>query len=86
MKNFVYLLGVGLFATSCATVGSIIEGGKDLTLGIVDSGFTAAGNITAAVVEDASGVVSTVVGADVVDPAVENVDKQTNELQNEDKE
>ena len=28
MKN-VYLILIGLFATSCATVGSVIEGGKE---------------------------------------------------------
>ena len=29
MKN-VYLILIGLFATSCATVGSVIEGGKEI--------------------------------------------------------
>ena len=28
MKN-IYLILIGLFATSCATVGSVIEGGKE---------------------------------------------------------
>ena len=28
MKN-IYLILIGLFATSCATVNSVIEGGKD---------------------------------------------------------
>ena len=29
MKN-VYLILIGLFATSCATVGSVIDGGKEI--------------------------------------------------------
>lgn len=84
MKNFILAL-IPLFIASCASVGAVIEGGKDLTTSVIDSTVKTAGNMTNAVLDDVSSVVDTVgdsVG-DVVDTVVEEVDSQTNELQNE---
>ena len=88
MKNFIYLLGVGIFATSCATVGSVIEGGKDIALTAVDTTVKTVGNVSGAVFTDVSDVVTTVAETydGVVNTVVENVDKQTDKLQDEDKE
>ena len=84
MKNYIFAL-IPIFITSCASVGAVIDGGKDLTTSVIDSTVKTAGNMTNAVLDDVSSVVDTVgdsVG-DVVDTVVEEVDSQTNELQNE---
>jgi len=85
MKNL-YLLFVGIFLTSCASVGAVIDGGKKLGTSVVDVTVSTAGNVTSSALKDVSGVVSTVADAtaNVVDVVVENVDKQTDQL--EDKE
>ena len=88
MKFFIYLLGVGFFVTSCATVGSVIEGGKDIALTTVDTTVKTVGNVSGAAFKDVSDVVTTVAEPydGVVHTVVENVDKQTDKLQDEDKE
>jgi len=83
MKN-IYLILIGLFATSCATVNSVIEGGKDIAMTAVDTTVKTAGNISGAALKDVSGVVTTVTETydGVIDTVVENIDEQTDELQN----
>ena len=78
-----YLMFIGVFLTSCASVGAVIEGGKDLGSSIIDGTVSTVGNVTAAALNDVSNVVGTVADAtgDVVCVVVENVDKQTDELQ-----
>jgi len=82
MKNL-YLLFVGMFLTSCASVGAVIDGGKKLGTSVVDVTVSTTGDIAASALQDVSGVVSTVADAtsNVVDVVVENVDKQTDELE-----
>jgi len=86
MKYFILFL-TAIYATACATVGAVIDGGKDLGTSVIDSSVKTAGNLTAAALNDVSNVVSTVADAtqDVVDVVVENVDKQTDELQDKPK-
>ena len=72
MKN-IYLILIGLFATSCATVNSVIEGGKEIAMTAVDTTVKTAGDISGAALKDVS---------DVIDTVVENIDEQTDELQN----
>ena len=83
MKNLIVLLGA-VFITSCATVGAVIEGGKDLTTSDIDSTVKTAGNITTSALEDAGSVVDTVSDSvsNVIETVVENVDEQTDEIQN----
>jgi hypothetical protein len=83
MKNL-YLILIGLFATSCATVGSVIEGGKDIAMTTIDTTVKTAGSISGAALKDVSGVVNTVAETydGVITTVVENVDEQTNQLQN----
>tara|TARA_R110002020_G_scaffold46463_2_gene132126 strand:+ start:3556 stop:3831 length:276 start_codon:yes stop_codon:yes gene_type:complete len=78
-----YLMFIGVFLTSCASVGAVIEGGKNLGSSIIDGTVSTVGNVTAAALNDVSNVVGTVADAtgDVVGVVVENVDKQTDELQ-----
>ncbi len=82
MKN-VYLILIGLFATSCATVGSVIEGGKDIAMTTVDTTVNTIGSVSSAALKDVSGVVTTVTETydGVINTVVENIDEQTDELQ-----
>ena len=82
MKN-VYLILIGLFATSCATVGSVIEGGKDIAMTTVDTTVNTIGSVSSAALKDVSGVVNTVAETyeGVITTVVENIDEQTDELQ-----
>ena len=84
MKNS-YLVLAGLLATSCATVNSVIEGGKDIAMTTVDTTVKTAGNISGAALKDVSGVVTTITETydGVITTVVENIDKQTDELQDD---
>ena len=86
MKN-VYLILIGLFATSCATVNSVIEGGKEIAMTTVDTTVKTAGNLSSAALQDVSGLVTTVTETyeGVIDTVVENIDEQTDELQDKPK-
>lgn len=84
MKMVVYLL---LFSVvllpSCATVGSVIEGGKEFTTGVVDGAVKGTRTVATAVADDVVSVgtlaTETVIG--VVDTVADEVDRQTDELQ-----
>ena len=82
MKNL-YLILVGILATSCATVSSVIEGGKDIAMTTVDKTVKTAGNISSAALQDVSSLVTTVAETyeGVITTVVENIDEQTDELQ-----
>ena len=84
MKEIVIIFGA-LFLASCATVGAVIDGGKDLTTSVIDSTVKTAGNITNSALEDVAAVVYTVAESTegIVDNVVEQVDEQTDELQEE---
>ena len=84
MKNL-YLILVGILATSCATVNSVVEGGKDIAMTTVDKTVKTAGNISSAALQDVSGLVDTVAETyeGVIETVVENIDEQTDELQDE---
>tara|TARA_R110001592_G_scaffold199045_1_gene447489 strand:- start:241 stop:507 length:267 start_codon:yes stop_codon:yes gene_type:complete len=83
MKNITFIL-IGLFATSCATVNSVIEGGKDVAMTTVDTTVKTAGSISGAALKDVSDIVNTVAETydGVITTVVENIDEQTDELQN----
>jgi len=82
MKNS-YLILAGLLATSCATVNSVVEGGKDIAMTTVDKTVKTAGNISSAALQDVSSLVTTVAETyeGVITTVVENIDEQTDELQ-----
>jgi len=83
MRNITFIL-IGLFATSCATVNSVIEGGKNVAMTTVDTTVNTIGSVSSAALKDVSGVVNTVAETyeGVIDTVVENIDEQTDELQN----
>jgi hypothetical protein len=87
-KNYIVAFLAGLFLASCATVGAVIDGGVDLGSAMVDSTVKTAGKVTASALSDVSDVVGTVAEASqgVVDQVVENIDKQTDELQKKEEE
>lgn len=83
MRNITFIL-IGLFATSCATVNSVIEGGKEIAMTTVDTTVKTAGSISGAALKDVGDIVNTVAETydGVIDTVVENIDEQTDELQN----
>jgi hypothetical protein len=87
MKNLKIIISA-VFITSCATVGAVIDGGKDLTTSVIDSTVKTAGAITTSALEDVSGVIETVAESteNIVDNVVEQVDEQTDELQGKEEE
>jgi hypothetical protein len=87
MRNITFIL-IGLFATSCATVGTVIEGGKEIAMTTVDTTVKTAGSISGAALKDVSGVVNAVAETydGVITTVVENIDEQTDELQDPKKE
>ena len=64
-------------------MGAVIDGGKDLATSTVDSVVTTTGNVSSALLKDVSGVVKTAADSveGLVGEVVEEVDKQTDELQ-----
>ena len=82
MKIYIGSL-ISIFLTSCASVGAVIDGGKDLATSTVDSVVTTTGNVSSALLKDVSGVVKTAADSveGLVGEVVEEVDKQTDELQ-----
>ena len=83
IKHHSIIIVLGVSIASCASIGEVIEVGKDLTTSVIDSTVTTAGNITTAVIDDAGAVVNTVGDSvsNVVDTVVENVDEQTDAIQ-----
>ena len=83
MKTFVVsLLGL-IVVASCASVGAVIEGGKQFTTGVVDGAVKGSATVVSAVADDVVSVgefaVNTTAG--IVETVAEEVDKQTDELQ-----
>jgi hypothetical protein len=83
MKTFVVsLLGL-IVVASCASVGAVIEGGKQFTTGVVDGAVKGSATVVSAVADDVVSVgefaVNTTAG--IVETVAEEIDKQTDELQ-----
>jgi hypothetical protein len=76
------ILGLVLLP-SCASVGAVIEGGKEFTTGVIDGSVKAVSTVSGAVLTDVSNVVETTaeVTKGVVDTVAKEVDEQTDELQ-----
>ena len=76
------ILGIFLLP-SCASVGAVIEGGKEFTTGVIDGSVKAVSTVSGAVLEDVSNVVETTaeVTQGVVETVGEEIDEQTDELQ-----
>lgn len=81
-SSILAILGIVLLP-SCASVGAVIEGGKEFTTGVVDGSVKAVSTVTGAVLQDASSIVETTaeITSGVVDTVAKEVDEQTDELQ-----
>lgn len=84
-KNMFFGLFFVIFAQGCATVGMAIDGGKELVTNTVDTVVGTASDITIAVAEDVSDISTTAleVGAGVVKTVSDEIDEQTDELQDD---
>ena len=83
MKSLLSILAGLFFFVGCASVGAVIEGGKEFTTGVVDGSVNAVSTISGAVLEDASNIVKTTteVTTGVISTVAKEVDEQTDELQ-----
>ena len=70
LYSLLAILGLVLLP-SCASVGAVIEGGKDFTTGVIDSSVKGVATVSTAA-KVSSGVIET---------ASEEIDNQTDELQ-----
>ena len=83
IKNMFFGLFFVIFTQGCSTVGMAIDGGKELVTNTVDTVVGTASDITIAVAEDVSDISTTAleVGAGVVKTVSDEIDEQTDELQ-----
>jgi hypothetical protein len=83
MKNIFSMFAGLFFFVSCASVGAVIEGGKEFTTGVIDGSVNAVSTVSQAVLEDASSIANTAAEAasGVIETVETEVDKQTDELQ-----
>ena len=83
MKSLLSILAGLFFFVGCASVGAVLEGGKEFTTGVIDGSVNAVSTISGAVLEDASNIVETTteVTTGVIDTVAKEVDEQTDELQ-----
>jgi len=81
-SSILAILGIVLLP-SCASVGAVIEGGKEFTTGVVDGSVKAISTVSGAVLSDVSNVVETTaeVTTGIVETVAKEVDEQTDELQ-----
>ena len=88
IKNMFLGLFFVIFTQGCATVGMAIDGGKELVTDTVDTVVGTTSKITIAVAEDVSDISTTAleVGAGVVKTISDEIDEQTDELQEDSKE
>ena len=83
MKSLFGIFAAVFFFVGCASVGAVIDGGKDLATSTVDTVVSTTGNVASAGLRDVASIVNTAadVTEGVVGTVVEEVDKQTDELQ-----
>ena len=88
INNMLLGLFFVIFMPGCATVGMAIDGGKELVTNTVDTVVSTTSDITVAVAADVSDISTTAleVGAGVVKTVSDEIDKQTDELQEDSKE
>ena len=87
LKNMFLGLFFVIFTQDCASVGAVIEGGKELATNTVDVVVGTASDVAVSVAEDVSDISTTAleVGAGVVKTVSDEIDEQTDELQEDSK-
>ena len=87
MKTFFSFFGIVslCFVTSCASVGGAWNAGTEIVTGTVDSVVGGAATMAVAITDDARNIADVTIDTaqGVVKTVAENVDKQTDELQEE---
>lgn len=84
MNNLIYSLLFCVFLLpSCASVGAVIEGGKEFSTGVVDGAVKGTRTVANAVADDVVSVGTLVADTTtgVIDTVADEVDRQTDELQ-----
>ena len=89
MKTFFSFFGIVslCFVTSCASVGGAWNAGTEIVTGTVDSVVGGAATMAVAITDDARNIADVTIDTaqGVVKTVADNVDKQTDELQKDDK-
>ena len=83
IKNMFLGLFFVIFTQGCASIGTAIDGGKELVVNSVDTVVGTASDITVSVAKDVSDISTTAleIGAGVVEAVSDEIDDQTDELQ-----
>ena len=83
MKNMFLGLFFVIFTQGCASIGTAIDGGKELVVNSVDTVVGTAADISVSVAQDVSDISTTAleIGAGVVEAVSDEIDEQTDELQ-----
>lgn len=83
MKNMFLGLFFVIFTQGCASIGTAIDGGKELVVNTVDTVVGTASDVTVSVAKDVSDISTTAleIGAGVVEAVSDEIDDQTDELQ-----
>ena len=86
-RNMFFGLFFVIFTQGCASIGTAIDGGKELVVNSVDTVVGTASDITVSVAQDVSDISTTAleIGAGVVSAVSDEIDEQTDELQDENK-
>ena len=86
-RNMFFGLFFVIFTQGCASIGTAIDGGKELVVNSVDTVVGTASDITVSVAQDVSDISTTAleIGAGVVGAVSDEIDEQTDALQDENK-
>ena len=82
-QTFVISLFFVIFTQGCASIGTAIDGGKELVVNTVDTVVGTASDVTVSVAQDVSDISTAAleIGAGVVEAVSDEIDDQTDELQ-----
>ena len=83
------IIGIlGFLLSSCASIGAVIDSGKEVATGLLDMTVGTASKVVSAVAEDVADTTAYVAdtAAGTLEDVAEKVDEETDELQPKDKE
>ena len=79
---------IGFLLSSCASIGAVIDSGKEVATGLLDMTVGTASKVVSAVAEDVADTTAFVADttAGTLEDVAEKVDEETDELQSKNKE
>ena len=83
------IIGIlGFLLSSCASIGAVIDSGKEVATGLIDMTVGTASKVVSAVAEDVADTTAFVADttAGTLEDVAEKVDEETDELQSKNKE